>query len=188
MKKIKTSVLLLAVIFTSSCAISVVAPVKWSLQEEGIVLRVYADNKLHSEVGKAKPLNLIVYQLKNPASFNKLADDKTGLYKMLKCKEFDHSVATVKKIKVSPGSEAIYKIDRAEGVSHIGIVAGYNAMEKEKVTRIFSVPVYIKKKGSFSSERQLVPAPLNIKVILGSDKIQDKIRVAFKGTEPREGR
>ena len=188
MKNTKIPVLLFAVIFIWSCASSVVAPVKWRLQEEGILLRLYADNKLHSDVGVAKSLNLIVYQLKNPVTFNKLAGNKTGLYKMLKCKKFDHSVASVRKIKVSPGSEAIYKIDRAEGVSHIGIVAGYNALEKDKVTRIYSVPVYIKKKKAFSSARELVPAQLDMKVILGSDKIEDKIRVAFKGTETRESR
>ncbi len=186
MKNLKPHLLLFIVILTCGCASSVVAPVKWSLQEEGIILRLYADNKLHSEVGNVKPLNFIIYQLTTPGSFDKLAESKTGLYKMLKCKKFDQSVAAVKKIKIAPGSQSIYKIDRAEGVSHIGVIAGYNAMDRNKVTRIFDVPVYVKKKSPFSSARKLVPGKLNFRLIIGSDKIEGKFKLAaHKGVENR---
>lgn len=158
----------------NSCASSVVSPVRWVPQEEGITLHLYANKKLHNETGTPGPLDITVYQLKNPVAFNKLIADEKGRHKMLQSKKFDSSVACVEKIKISPGSQASYAFDRAEGASHVGIVAAYNSMEKKTSTRLYNIPVFVKKEKIFSSGRKLVPGKLNIKVGLGNDRIKNR--------------
>ncbi len=183
MKHMTIFLVLFSMMLINSCASTLVAPVKWALEEEGVILHLYADKNLNNESGVAKPLNFIVYQLKNQTSFKKRVDNKKELYSMLKCKKFDSSVVSVKKMKVIPGSEVTYSLDRAEGASHVAVVAGYDAMDKKRVTRIYEVPVFVKKETLFSSKSKLVPGQLDIEIRLGADGIEKKVVQYLKQEE-----
>lgn len=182
MKYLIFTIMLFILVLCIACASSVVSPTRWIFQEEGIILRISADKKLHSESGEPKPLNLVIYQLKSIKEFHRISEEKSGLYKLLKCKEFDHSVAAVKKIKVLPGSETILRIDRVEEARYVGVVAGYNAMEKEKMVRVYGVPVYVKKEKMFAGTRSIRPGVLNKRIVFGEESIGKKITVAVKET------
>ncbi len=172
-----------------SCVTPVLKPVEWKLQKEGILLRLNADSNLHNESGKEKPLTLILFQLRSPVSFTALSKDKKGIKTLQKWKRTHPEIASLRTFKVSPGSEALFRLDRAEGASHVGIVAGYDTLEKKAVTRLFPVPVFIKKDNLFASTGRLIPAPLEINVNLGPDSILKRMgaarSVAKKETENR---
>lgn len=160
-------------LFVNSCALSPASPPQWNLQKEGVTLHLEADNKLNLTRGKAYTLYFVVYQLINPNQFNQLAEDEDGLAKLLECRNFDSSVASVKSMVVYPGSDVTYRMDRAEGARYIGVVAGYGVMAKERMVRLFDVPVYVKIDNILNFSRKLVPGHLEIKLALGPQQIED---------------
>ena len=171
--KIKTALcLLLLALSLPACMLPPASPPDWKMQKEGITLNIKADNKLNVSKGKAYTLYLVIYQLINPNSFNQLCEDQDGLAKLLESKVFDTSVATVKSMVIYPGSDMTYRMDRAEGAMYVGIVAGYNVMARERMIRLFDVPVYVKFTNILKLSRKLVPAPLDINLTLGPTQIE----------------
>lgn len=164
--------MLMSVVLISSCMLPPASPPDWKMQKEGIVLNLKADNQLNNSKGKAYTLYLVVYQLINPNSFNQLIEDEEGLSKLLESKIYDGTVASVKSMVIYPGSDMTYRMDRAEGAMYVGVVAGYNVMAKERMARLFDVPVYVKFTNIFNLSRKLVPAPLEINLALGPQQIE----------------
>lgn len=171
----KFHVLLILFILTafSSCMSSPASPPEWKMEKDGIVLNLKADGRLNEAGGKACTLYFVVYQLINPNGFNQLSQDMPGLSKLLESKIFDSGVASVRSMVVYPGSNTTYRIDRAEGAMYVGIVAGYNIMAKERMTRMFEVPVYVKYQNMFKTSKKLVPGKLEINMVLGPQQIED---------------
>lgn len=160
MKKHLFAVLLFSLSCLTSCSLSPASPPEWKLQQDGIILHFEADNQLNLTNGKAYTLYVALYQLGDPNSFNQLTEDEEGLSKLLESKVFDASVASVKNMIIYPGSDVTYKMERAEGARYLGVVAGYGVMAKERITRLFEVPVYVKKESMFSFSKKLVPGQL----------------------------
>lgn len=171
MKKIFVLSILAPLVLMSACMLPPASPPDWKMQKEGIVLNIEADSQLNNAKGKAYTLYFVVYQLINPNSFNQLIEDEEGLSKLLESKIYDASVASVKSMIIYPGSDVTYRMDRAEGAMYIGVVAGYNVMAKERMARLFDVPVYVKFTNITKLSRKLVPAPLEINLTLGPQQI-----------------
>jgi type VI secretion system VasD/TssJ family lipoprotein len=165
------TLLLIAVL--SACMSSPASPPEWKMQKEGIILNLKADGRLNESRGKAYTLYFVVYQLINPNGFNQLSQDNDGLGKLLESKIFDSSVASVKSVVVYPGSDVTYRMDRAEGAMYVGVVAGYNVMAKERMVKLFEVPVYVKYNNVFRTSKKLVPGNLEINMVLGPQQIED---------------
>lgn len=159
--------------FLTACMSSPASPPEWKMQKEGIVLNLKADSRLNESRGKAYTLYFVVYQLTNPNSFNQLSQDAAGLARLLESRIFDSSVAAVKSMVVYPGSDVTYRIDRAEGAMYLGVVAGYNVMNREHMVRLFDVPVYVKYNNFFRTSKKLVPGNLELNMTMGSQKIED---------------
>lgn len=171
-KKTALCLILFLCFLLPSCMLPPASPPDWKMLKEGITLNLTADNKLNISKGKAYTLYLVVYQLVNPNSFNQLCEDQEGLAKLLESKVFDASVASVKSMVIYPGSDMTYRMDRAEGAMYVGIVAGYNVMAKERMVRLFDIPVYVKFTNILKFQRKLVPAPLEINLTLGPNQIE----------------
>ena len=168
---------LIAIIFLSySCASRPPTPPDWSPEKKAIHLRLVADPQLNLHEEMPHTLLLCIYQLRSPNAFNQLADDIEGIYKLLECSLFDTSVARSKKLIVHPGQESIKDLDRAEGAKYVAIVAGYYLLQKERMVRMFDIPVIEKKKGFFrrifSRKKVIKPGDLNIELTLGPQQIQ----------------
>lgn len=157
----------------SACGMQPVSPPEWKLQKDGIVMHFQADNHLNKSHGKAYTLYLVLYQLSDPNSFNQLCEDEDGLSKLLECKVYDESVASVKSVYIYPGSDVTHKLERAEGARYLGIVAGYSVLAKERIVRLIEVPVYIERTSTFSMNKKLVPGQLRSDFVLGPDQIED---------------
>jgi len=172
-KKTLFVVLFLFVSSVCGCGFAPVSPPVWKLENEGIVLHFEADNQLNQRHGKAYTLYLVLYQLSDPNSFNQLCQDEDGLSKLLECKVYDDSVASVKSIYIYPGSDVTHRMERAEGARYLGIVAGYGMLTQERMVRLLEIPVYIERVSTFSFNKKLVPGLLRSDFVLGPDQIVD---------------
>ncbi len=164
--------LFILLLFVCSCSFLPASPPEWTPMKEGIVLHLKADNKLNMDKDSAYTLYLVVYQLTSPNAFNQLSEDEEGLGRLLSSKIFDPSVVAVKSIVVYTGNDVTHKIDRAESARYVGIVAGYRTMTKERMVRLFDIPVHVKIDNIMKMTQKLVPGELDIKLNLGARQIE----------------
>lgn len=163
-------VFLFAGALLGACATQVLPPA-WPFQREAIDLQIKADPELNRRDGDPHTVLVCIYQLKNPIAFDRLAADTAGLYTLLECESFDASVATSQRLFVAPGQKLQRTFDRAEGVRHVALVAGYYTIEKDRIARVQDVPVEIRESGFFSRKSRQHPRDLEMEVILGPKQI-----------------
>ena len=153
-----------------ACAATVLPP-EWGFQREAIELNLISDQQLNDKNGTPHTLFVCVYQLRNPVSFDRLATDPVGLYKLLECEMFDPSVGTSNRLFVHPGQNQHAVFDRAEGARHVAVVAGYYTIEKERIVRVFDIPVDVEVSGFLSRKKQEKPRHIKIEMTLGPKQI-----------------
>lgn len=143
----------------------------WSYEKEGIHVSLKAEPTLNTFNGLPHTLHICFYQLKDPNVFNQLAGDEQGLYLLLGCTTFDVSVTSFQRITVQPGQDLSLTIDRAEGSRYVALAAGYYNLERDRIIRLESIPVLIKRKLMF--KKYAVPGNLNLEVSLGAHQIEN---------------
>lgn len=172
MKRAKILFISLFVVFAVwSCASKPLPPPEMSYDDNAIKIHAKADPQLNLKGGKPHTLMVCVYQLKDPNAFNQFADNEDGLYELLECKLFDASVAATKRLIVQPGTESIFNLDRAQGVKHVGVVAGYYALDKSRMVRLYDIPVVIEKKGLIKKTKTQKMGVLEVELRLGPQQI-----------------
>ncbi len=125
--------------------------------ERFITINFKADPSLNLYDGSAHALHVCVYQLVDPNPFYQLSGDETGLSKLMRCDRFDPGVGLANRFVIQPGEVSTQRVDRAEGVRQLGIVAGYFNLKKDNVIRMAPVSV----------------GPMSFDLYLGSRAIQD---------------
>lgn len=140
-------------------------------EKNAIRLELKSDPKLNLNQGMPHPLLVCVYQLRDPNSFNQLANDEDGLYKLLECSLFDMSVVSSKRITVHPGQDMKVSLDRAEDAKYVAVVAGYYLIRKERITRLFEIPVVEKRRGFLWLNKYATLGILDIQLTLGPRQI-----------------
>ena len=168
---VKALFLVMIISMVCACASRPLPPPEWQYEKEAIKLHLKADANLNLEEGTPHTLLVCVYQLKDPNAFNQLANDDDGLYKLLQCQLFDTAVATSKKLIARPGQDMNFVFDRAEGAKYLAVVAGYYVLHKDRMIRLFDIPVVIEKKGFFRRKKTQKPGPMNIELTLGPRQI-----------------
>ena len=163
---------LISVVCLNACALGPIAPAKWTYEKDALTLRVKADRQLNLYGGKPHTLQLCIYQLNDPNTFNQLINDEAGLYDLLECALFDASVSTTKRFIIQPGKDLVFTLDRSQGAKYIGIVAGYNTLDGKRMTRLYDIPITMKKKGWFIRSKYYEPLLLNMDMTLGPQQIQ----------------
>ncbi len=156
----------------SACSSQPLPPPKWSYAKDAVEIHLKADPKLNFDDGLPHTLAVCLYQLKDPNAFNQLSEDTDGIYKLLDCGLFDAGVATSKRIIVHPGKDVTVTLDRAEGAKYVAAVAGYYVLQKDRMVRMFDIPVVIEKKGFIKSTRISKPGLLKIELELGPAQIR----------------
>lgn len=168
--QIKMSLILLVFFSLCSCT-GITRKSNYGYSEQGIQLRVKSDLQLNLYQGKPHTLVLCVYQLRDPNTFNQMADEEGGLSKLLDGSRFDNSVSSSKKIVVHPGIEIAEVLDRADGAKYVCVVAGYfyelqkdrDEIQKDQIVRLFPIPLSM-----FTKQ----PKKFNIDLILGPQEIK----------------
>ena len=173
----KTGVYLLsAVLFSvwlASCAHQAPPAVpQWTYEREAIHLRIEADSNLNLHEGKPHTLMICIYQLTRKSSFNELAEEIDGRYKLLECRPFDGTVAGTKRLIIHPGENLNLLIDRLEGARHLAIVAGYYLLEKRRIIRVVDFPIITQKGGFMGSESSSKVGKLYLRIIFGDQQIR----------------
>ncbi|HVN72014.1 MAG TPA: type VI secretion system lipoprotein TssJ [Desulfomonilia bacterium] len=160
--------------FIFSCASAPVEPVKYGYEKDAIELDLKVDKQLNYKDKKAHTLVLCVYQLISPNAFNQLSGSRDGLYSLLECGVFDPgSVAVSRQIVVNPGKELKVKLDRAEGARYVALVAGYYAIDKDKIVRLYQVPEISERYGFLWLHKRTRPDRLEVNLVLGPRQLQD---------------
>ena len=171
-KNIKILFLWLLAFGVCSCASRPLAPPEWRYEKDAIQLHLKTDFQLNLHEGTPHTLLVCVYQLRDPNTFNQLAGDNNGLYKLLECGLFDASVAGSERLIIHPGQDLTFRLNRAEGAKYVAIVAGYYLLHKERIIRLFDIPVIVEKKGWIKRTKISKPSLLNIELTLGPQQIQ----------------
>jgi type VI secretion system VasD/TssJ family lipoprotein len=152
---------------------AVVPKVEFAYQRGAVLLHLKADPQLNLYQGSPHTLSLCIYQLMDPNGFNQLAADQNGLYKLLECSRFDGTVATATRLDVQPGQDSSQVLDRAEGAEYVGVIGGYFALDRDKIVRLFKVPIVDVKIGWFFPDIIKKPGVLKMDLLLGPQEIQD---------------
>jgi len=163
---------LLLALLLWSCASKQLPPPGLEYQEGAIKIRVKADPQLNLSNGKPHTLLVCIYQLKDPNALNQLASDQEGLYRLLECNLFDASVAGAKKLIIQPGQDTTFNLDRAEGARYVAVAAGYYLIQRERMVRLYEIPVVVEKKGIIKRSKRKKLGTLEIDLKLGSQQIQ----------------
>ncbi len=140
--------------------------------ERDVRLSVKSDLQLNLYEGKPHTLVLCVYQLRDPNTFNQMAEEEGGLSRLLDGSRFDNSVSSSRKIVVHPGVDVTQELDRADGARYVCVVAGYyyelkkdrDEIRKDPIIRLFPIPL-----GMFTKR----PKKFNINLILGPQEIKN---------------
>jgi type VI secretion system VasD/TssJ family lipoprotein len=177
MKKVVVALLVLtASSLVVSCAAKqppVMPKVEFGYEKGAVLLHLKADPQLNLYQGSPHTLSLCIYQLRDPNGFNQLASDQNGLYKLLECSRFDGTVAMATRLDVQPGQESSQVLDRAEGAEYVGVAGGYFALNKDRILRLFTVPIVDQKIGWFFPDIVKKPGVLKLDLLLGPQEIQD---------------
>lgn len=164
-----------------SCAGKPLPPPQYTYGKGGITLHLKADAQLNLYQGSSHTLLICTYQLRDPNGFNQLSGDEDGLYKLLECGPFDASVTNVKRLIVQPGQNVSFTLDRAEGTKYVGFIAGYSQLAKDKIVRLFKIPIIVEKKGLLRTTKIQKPGPLELEILLGPQGIKQVKSVESKG-------
>jgi type VI secretion system VasD/TssJ family lipoprotein len=172
-KYIEIFLFLIPVLLACSCAPRLAVIPEWPYEKDAIRLHLKSDSRLNLYQGTSHALLLCVYQLRDPNTFNQLTEEREGLPKLCECGRFDPSVASSKRFVIQPGQELTESLNRAEGAKYVGIVAGYYALEKERVVRLLQIPVVEERKSLLSLAKTSKPGMLNIDLYLGPQEIRE---------------
>ena len=119
---------------------------------------------------------MCVYQLREPNAFKLKTKYEDGLYELLDCTGFDASVNDFEKVVVYPDQNETVTMDREIDTNYIGLVAGYNNMQKERIIRLREIPVEAKTKLLTPWKKYYVCSDVKLEVTLGPEEIE-KIEV-----------
>jgi type VI secretion system VasD/TssJ family lipoprotein len=156
----------------AACASQSLPAPNWTFQKDAISIHLKADTKLNYDDGVPHTLLVCIYQLKDPNAFNQLSEDTDGIYKLLECGLFDAGVATAKRTIVNPGQDIKIVLDRAEDAKYVAVVAGYYVLQKDRMIRLYDIPVEVQTKGFIKRTKSQVPGNLNIELQLGPSQIK----------------
>jgi type VI secretion system VasD/TssJ family lipoprotein len=163
---------LVSIFLIWSCASKQLPPPELGYEKDAIKIHLKADAQLNLSDGKPHTLLVCVYQLNDPNTFNQLAGDQEGLYRLLECGLFDASVAAAKKLIVQPGQNNTINLDRSQGARYVAVAAGYYLIERERIVRLHEIPVVIEKKGFIRRTKRKKLDTLEIDLKLGPQQIK----------------
>lgn len=180
---LRWTMMLVLCLFLGSCATpqTVKTGVEWGFEPNAIRVSLTADSGLNFYEGTPHTVVVWVYQLSNPNKFNQLADERTGLTKLLEGGQFDPTVGDFKREFVQPGRTVSMTLDRAEGAKYVAVVAGYYALAKENATRLVQIPVVEVTQGNVLVSK---PARILLDVYLGPQSIQKADVTPQEGQKP----
>jgi type VI secretion system VasD/TssJ family lipoprotein len=160
--------------------------VRWSFERKAIKVVLRADARLNYRDRQAHALMLCFYQMEKADSFYKLAETREGLKKLLTCERYDPSALSVDRAFVTPKKTKTVWLDRAEKARRVGIVAGYYEMSPPQVTRVYTIPVAVRRTGWILKKTRYRPGLLTLDLKLGPQEMQPMSKKQRKRRKKRQ--
>lgn len=162
----------IACLLMAACTQKVSKP-DWKFQKEAIRIHIKADHNLNLYNQKTHTLYMCFYQLSELNAFDQLAQDDSGIRRLLEAKMFDSSVAGVHSKTILSGEHITLSFDRAERAQYLAVVAGYYAhLSDKRMVRRHKIQMFKKRKSFFKRTYQCIPCPLDIELLLGPNQIE----------------
>lgn len=161
-----------------SCLLAVACTQKiskpdWKFQKEAIRIHIKADHNLNLYNRKTHTLYMCFYQLSELNAFDQLAQDDSGIRRLLEAKMFETSVAAVSSKTILSGEHITLSLDRAERAEYLAIVAGYYAhLSDKRMVRRHRIQVLKERKSFFKRTYQCIPCTLDVELLLGPNQIE----------------
>jgi type VI secretion system VasD/TssJ family lipoprotein len=165
-------ILVLATIMQACTNIPTKKPDHWPLAKKAIKIDILADKNLNIYEGNPHAVPICLYQLFKPDFFNQLASYPEGLHRLLECRSFHPSVVRIHRETLRPDEKKTIVMNREKNVRHVAITAGYFFKDNNKITRIIDIPVRAVRPALIKSTEIVMPAPLNIQLKFGPEKIE----------------
>lgn len=152
--------------------------VKYVWERAAIGLETYSTSDLNLYDGKSHNLMICMYQLADLNMFNNMislisSGDVSAMQKLLSCQKIDESVVTVQRIFVTTKQHKVRYFDREKDVKHVALVAGYNDNLSIENVIVRDVPIKYAKVGVIFKDEEFSVSQLNMRVFVGSKRIQD---------------
>jgi len=107
----------------------------------GINFHLRGDGQLNTYQQVPHALIVCAYQLKDASAFNQTLEEKEGLSKLLECRRFDQSVSYAKRLIVQPGQDIYEAMEKIDGATLLGVVAGYYNFDRKKAAKVLMLPM-----------------------------------------------
>ena len=159
-------------LFIVSCYTGGVQDASYELAPDAVFIHITADEKLNLYNDQPHALTIAVYQLTMPDLYYKYEAKSNGLEELLRMEVEDMSITGKNRIDVQPGDVKSVEFARYTGTKHVAIIAGYDKLEDNLVSEVFSIPVSVKNRVIFKPV--VTVEKLNIYLQLGPEQI-DKI-------------
>jgi len=147
-------------------------PEQWPLAKKAIQIEILADKNLNIYEGTPHAVSICFYQLFHPDFYNKLASYPEGLNRLLECRSFHPSVARIHRVTIQPNEKKSIVMNREKDVRYVAVSAGYFFKDKSKISRIINIPVRAVRPALIKSTEIVRPAPLDIQLTFGPEKIE----------------
>jgi len=136
-------VILALSLFLASCGLfkTTIRPPEAPYIKGGLNFHLRGDNRLNVYQQVPHALLVCAYQLKDANAFHQILEDKDGWSRLLECHRFDGSVNYAKRLIVQPGQDIFEAMEKTEGTTMLGIVAGYYNFDRKKAVKLFSLPM-----------------------------------------------
>jgi type VI secretion system VasD/TssJ family lipoprotein len=179
------AIALIVCLFTVACAQKISKP-DWKFKKEAIRIDIKADHNLNLYNKKTHTLYMCFYQLSELNAFDQLAQDDSGIHRLLEAKMFDSSVAAVSSKTIHSGEHITLSLDRAERARYLAVVAGYYAhLSDKRMVRRHKIQVLKQRKSFFKRTYQCLPCPLDIEMLLGPSQIESS-KIILKNEKCRD--
>jgi type VI secretion system VasD/TssJ family lipoprotein len=179
------TVMPIACLLAVACSQKISKP-DWKFEKEAIRIHIKADHNLNLYNKKTHTLYMCFYQLSELNAFDQLAQDDSGIRRLLEAKMFDPSVAAVSSKTILSGEHITLSLDRAERAQYLAVVAGYYAhLSDKRMVRRHTIQVFKKRKSFFKRTYQCIPCSLDIEVLLGSSQIESS-KIILKNEKCRD--
>jgi len=155
--------------------------IEWSFGKAGIRIDLQADPRLNIFDGNAHTLVLGVAQFTEPNQFAALLGDSAAIGRLLEGGKLTPGMLALDRFVVEPGRSRSLMLDRAQQAQYVGLIAGYFELAPLQNTSLFRVPFDIAVTGRVISTRTATPAPLRIRLVLGSQRIAAAESLTAKG-------
>lgn len=160
------SIICLTLFLLSSCATTSPPPAPdYRFAKDAIKIRIQSDPQLNMKDKRPHTLLVCVYQVKDKSIFDQFSSSEDGIYRLLDCEPFNDTVTATKRLIIQPSQDMTLVMDRMDKTKSLGIAAGYFKLDKNKMTRLFDIPV------STAGGSEARVEPMNLSITFGAQQI-----------------